>query len=471
MAAIRKAIKATVEGRKHVARFRHPLRKDQNGNSGKLIRIDLGSDATWRENLAQLNRIFLNESLWRDPPADTSKLVREIWLGVDDVLSIDPPGVIRKGAKTIETTQEDVIILHAENERLQIIVAELNEKILEKDRIIKALEVKKGAKIAFPTLQEARDSFMASYTKKDSEHTLNVGWDLDRFVKKFGASRKIDDFQGRENEINAWLHSLKNKDGKPISDSRLSSIAIYVLKLLKINGVELDKSKIDKPTKTEIQNEQELGNIVALTVNEAKRLIEALPPMFADAFRIQCRVGLRPDELLTLCRKNFENEFSVLKLSRLEHLTIKNKKGRIIPIPADLRPIIKARADGCDVLFPEPASKEPGPSRARDTGKLKRARLPADGRSPWRNPKAFDRQYKKALVKAAIATQISKPMDCRIGRRTCSSLLGNAGVSADRIAKLLGNSSQMINEHYWNHDLMSLDLSATVIQEGQKATS
>lgn len=462
MAAIRKPIKVVTEGTKHVARFRHPLRKDKKGKPGKFVRVDLGSDATFRANLSQLNRIILCADNWNDPPGDISPYVRELWLGMNDTLKIGAGGALKGDkalSKTLDNKDDTIVTMQAEIDRLTSELDRLKRQTEQDARKIRALEGENYAEKSTVTLQEAKNLFMASYTKKDTEHTRNVGWDLDRFVNKFGPSTKMNELEGRENEINAWLHSLKNKKGKHIGDSRLSSIAVYVLKLLRINSVKYDKSKIDLPDKASIESEQPLGDIVALTADEASRIIEKLPPMFADVLKIQVRVGLRPDEFLTLCRKNFESapDYSVLKLSRLEHLTIKNKKGRTVPIPADIRPILKARAEANEILFPEPIGRG-GKAKGRP-----------DGVSPWRDPKAFDRRFKKALVAAALAANVKKPMDCRIGRRTCASLLGNAGMTADRIAKLLGNSPRMINEHYWDNDLMNMNLTATDIFKVQVA--
>lgn len=81
----------------------------------------------------------------------------------------------------------------------------------------------------------------------------------------------------------------------------------------------------------------------------------------------------------------------------------------------------------------------------------------------WSDPKRFNRAYKAALAVAAKKAKLTKNLDSRIARRSCASWLIQNNVSAEKIAKLLGNSPEMILRHYGDPDVMALDLSQTEI--------
>ncbi len=284
-------------------------------------------------------------------------------------------------------------------------------------------------------------------------------------MKRFGALTKVDDLEGREDEINAWLRSLTHLDGTakglPIGPSRRMMIRVYVLKLLSVSGANIDKSKIDRPKKKEIKSKR--GAIRYLTAAQASKLLPKLPAYYADAFRVQVRIGLRPDELLTLQRSNFKEDFSELTLEPLGTLTLKTGT-RKIPIPADLRPMLEARAIWCGVIFPEPKGKTVTKPRPRKVVTQKRPWSAAVGGLAWRDPKMFNRRFKAALIAAAKAAGIHQRMDSRIGRRTCASLLLQANVSAEKIAALLGNSPEQILEAYGDPDVKNMPLDATAIE-------
>ena len=76
-----------------------------------------------------------------------------------------------------------------------------------------------------------------------------------------------------------------------------------------------------------------------------------------------------------------------------------------------IRAIIKRRLDNNAVVFPE-----------ESTG------------ATWRDPIAFDKAYSRALKDAARAAGIETKVDCRIGRRTCASILIRAGRSTEEVA-------------------------------------
>jgi hypothetical protein len=84
---------------------------------------------------------------------------------------------------------------------------------------------------------------------------------------------------------------------------------------------------------------------------------------------------------------------------------------------------------------------------------------------PWSNPVVFCRKFVRQLSKAAHAAAITTPMDARIGRRTCASLLVQDNVSAEKIAALLGNNPAVVLEHYGDPDVDKLDLQRNVVGE------
>ncbi len=431
----------------------HPVRK-------KTICFSLGAAADVTATLEALNRIYLDETQWHNPPQDkTPSRIYEQWMGPDAVLKLHG-GQPKRGNSPLSATPAELVTLQAELDLAQRKIESLLQKIEAQGRELESLRGKKYRKGTYPTLREAAAAFLAAYTGRDADHKKNIEWDFERFILKFGGQTKIDALEGRENEINSWLRSLVNHHGQPIGPSRRMQIRVYVLKLLKDYGAVIDKTKIDRPKKKEIKKSR--GVIRYLTSEQAQKVVVKLPAYFADAFRIQVRIGLRPDELLTIHKRNFTDDFSDLTLEPLEHLTLKTGI-RTIPIPSDLRPVLKMRAQAGDVLFSEPKGHDRKNPRARALVTRKRPYPPAEGGKPWRDPKMFNRRFKKALACAAKAAGINQAMDCRIGRRTCASLLLQANVSAEKISALLGNSPEQILDAYGDPDVKNMSLDATVL--------
>jgi integrase len=442
------ADKVRIEGERHFAYLFHPVFK-------KTISFALGSAAEYRKNLEALNRVYMDASLWLQPPAEMQGRLREQWMGADNVIHLHGEKV-KRGTKEVSTTAAEVARLLAKLDATERLCETYLRKIELQARELETIRGKKYAAKDSPTLAQAKISFMAAYTGRDQDHTKNVEWDLDRFIQKFGERTKVDSLQGRETEINAWLRSLKTAADKPIGPSRRMQVRLYVIKLLIGAGANIDKSKIERPKKKEVRKSR--GAIRWLTKEQAEQIAENLPAPYSDAFRIQVAIGLRPDEVLTLHKHHFKADFSELTLEPLGNLTLKTGS-RTIPIPASLRPILRWRAQQCEVLFPEPKGRI-GKKKLKTPRKLI---APAEGGKAWRNPKMFNRRFKQALENAADTSRINIKMDSRIGRRTCASLLLQNNVSAEKIAALLGNSPEMILEHYGDTDLKSLDLSTTSI--------
>jgi integrase len=428
----RQAIRKLDEGNKNVARFKHPLLT-------RAVRFDLGDDAAWRKNLEILNEIFMDDSKWRTLPATTPDLIRRQWLGRENTVTVRGM-TVRKGSKTLNVDKKLVVRLQIENDALRRKLDEALDRIEAQAKEIEHWRGKKLHKGPSLTLQQAQEKFLADYTGRDADATKSITYDLAKFVKKFGPNTPVRKMEGQEGEITAWIRGLKNKNvaksapARPLSGSRRNTIRLYVLKMLTAAGAVVERKAVERAGKKEIRRGR--GAIRWLTREQAELVAAQLKSPWREMFLIQVAIGLRPDELLTLHRKNFNADHSKLTLEPLEHLTLKTG-GRTIPIPASIRPIVEWRLRVGDILFPDLKNKD---------GEVK----------PWRNPKNFNARFKFRLVKAATAAGITTPMDTRIGRRTCASLLLQDNVSAEKIAALLGNTPGMILEHYGDPDVDKL---------------
>jgi len=432
------------EGNLFFAYLRHPARNN------KTVCINLGDRTEYLDNLDDLNRILLDPASWFDPPRNkVSESIYRQWLGPEAIVKLRG-STVTKGSKLQKSDAKANARLLAENAALKQKVEELLTKLEAAGKEIEHWRGKKITKGPRPTLGEAADAWFKKWSaRRDDEYAKAIRWDLDKFVKHFVADTKIDDLEGCEGEIDTWLQNLKvpvekDKDGKvtkwrPISASRLHQVRVYILKMLTESGVHINRKLIGRAKQTR-------GTINWLTRADAESVLNKLPSPFAEAFQIQVAIGLRPDELLTLRAENFKRDYRILELQPLDNLTLKTGS-RIIPIPETLQPMLKLRARISPVLFADPDTKK-----------------------PWSNPKMFTRRYKKALVKAAAEAGVKATMDSRIGRRTCASLLMQDNVSAEKVAKLLGNSPAMILSHYGDPDIEKLDLSKTAIiqTEGDK---
>jgi integrase len=356
---------------------------------------------------------------------------------------------VRRGKAELPADSEQVAFLQAQNDALRRDHDQLLQKIELLEREVQSLRGKKYRRSAAPTLRDTVDKWLATWKaeKRDRnpEYVKTVTWDLERFTRQFGEKTTIDKLDGAEDRINTWLNSLqvpveRDEDGKvlkskPISPSRLRQVRIYLLKMLTESGCELNRKRVLRPSNKELKESR--GGIRWLTKEQAQAMMKLLPAPFADAFRIQVAIGLRPNELLTLHASHFERDFSILHLQRLGSLRLKTGP-RTIPIPEDVRPTLRWRAQQNDVLFPH-----------METGK------------PYSDPKEFTSKFKGALSTAATKARIRVPMDSRIGRRTCASLLIQANVSAEKVADLLGNSAAMILDHYGDPNTKNLFNSLT----------
>lgn len=270
------------------------------------------------------------------------------------------------------------------------------------------------------TLETAKEAFKKSFKGRDSDYTKNVLWDIDRFIEHIGKKKTLADVAGREGEIEKWLRALVKENGKPLGSGRRLEIRRAVLNFLSTSGVELNRRDITRPSKQDVRNDR--GRIRWLSKKQAIAVAEKLADPWKDAFRVQVGLGFRPDELITLKRADFSEDFETVTLSPLDHLTLK-EGSRTIKVPVQVRGIVERRLKESAIAFPE-------------NGK------------PYPNAKLFDRRYLAALKAAGKAADIPFKMDCRIGRRTCATLLLGAGTPVKTVADILGDDPATVLEHY-----------------------
>jgi integrase len=453
------------EGNGYYLYLKHPVFK-------KTVCFSFGDDSEVQDNLRDLNTILMDKELWRNPPAKTSARIRRTWLGPMGSIKLRGTEVFVHGKKIQEGPGTARIT--AENEALKVRVEELMQIIDTQNRELEKLRGKKYGKGPPQTLKVACELWFNRWKgRKDSDNAASVEYNLAKFVKHFGENTNVDSLEGREADIDQWLQNLKTKDrtlsdgtvikGKPIGASHLMQIRVYVLKMLTESNCIIDRKKIARVKKKDLKKSR--GAIKWLTLTEAQKVASKLVAPYADAFKIQVAIGLRPDELLTLHRDNFNESFSKLALSPLGELTLKTGP-RIVPIPEHLRPLLMWRAQQCEVLFPEPKGHVSKRKRKRDPSLPSRFRGPAEGGKPWRDSRMFNWRYREALRSAAKAAGVKTEMDTRIGRRTCASILLQDNISAEKVAALLGNTPAMILEHYGDPDIASLDLNKNVLKLG-----
>lgn len=399
-----------------VVRFFHPVRK-------KVVRLSLGKLAGAADTaLKWLNEIFDHPENWHSPPETIPVDIRQLWAGT-------------RALETPKSVDEEALVIamgEADYWRTEF------EKLEEKHkRLVKIYEHERGRKLRdgpCPTLQTALVTWTKEFkegTRRDPDHVKNVGYDLARFVQKFGPAVEVDELSGREKKISAWIRSLDAGPG------RQSQIRKHVLRFLEDSGVIIDRKAVESPGKKVVRAAR--GAIRALDRPQAESVANALETPWNDYFRVQAAMGFRPDELITLKQADFNSDLSEVTLSPLDTLTLK-QGSRALRVPAEIRDIFKRRLESNPVVFPDPA-----------TGR------------PWLDAKRYNLRYNAALKKAGKAAGVLFKMDCRIGRRTCATSLLNAGVSMELVAKMLGDDPNTIREHYGDTRSNQVDASAAVL--------
>jgi integrase len=313
---------------------------------------------------------------------------------------------------------------------------QLSDALLRIKHLTRQLEQALGRKVRttpFPTLAKACADWKAKYQGRDVRHMKNVGWMIDRFVKDFGGDTVLDRLENREADLAAWLRSMKKPDGESLGAGVRHQYRRYVLKFLSDSGLNVDRKAIPAPKKHEIRRDRK--RIEWLEKEQAEAVAAALPPYYADVWRVQVAIGLRPDELVTLKKSDLRGDMltlSPLVVPELNvNLTLKTGS-RTICVPAKTLAILRRRLKDCDIVFPYFVPYWPHIMEKK-------------GREPWPNERRFEKFYRENLQ--AVKGMPFK-LDCRTGRRTCGSILIRAGHSVEEVAALLGDRPETVREHY-----------------------
>jgi integrase len=412
----------------------------------KVVNITLGKTATQAaENLIQLNRIFLDESLWRAPPLGTSDLVTAIWAAP---LTVDTrqDGVV-DGGETVPVSPLATTLLLAT-------IEEKNRENLRLQQQIRALtrEVEhwRGRRVPTgpsPQLAEAAEKWIAAYQGRDPDHMQTVAWEVRRFVRDFGPKTLVEEVQ--EGQIATWLRGITRRGGHgektsaPLSPGRRNAVRLIVLRFLEDSGGRVERKLVPAASAGEVRAKR--GPVRWLERDQAEALAGALPEYWRDVWRVQVGLGLRPSELLALHRQNFSGDLAQLTLAPLGVLTLKTGS-RAINVPEPVREILRRRFLAAPLAFP-------------------RLDGPGAGREPW-TPAWFYRSYRRVLREAAARMPppgIGIKLDARAGRRTCGSLLLRAGMPLEAVAAILGDDPNTIREHYARILAHEVDPSAAAI--------
>jgi integrase len=203
-----------------------------------------------------------------------------------------------------------------------------------------------------------------------------------------------------------------------VGASRRFQVRQWLLKFLIDGGAGLDRDKIPCPTKKDIERDRQ--PIHWLSLEQARLVASFLESFWQDAFKFQVFSGLRPCELITLRRMNFEPDFSYFKLSKFGEYTLKNGPRDLVVDDARIVELLQRRFAQHDVLFP---------------GK-------------WTCAEGFADTYRKKLKAAGEKAGVPWKVDCVTGRRTAASLWARAGISMAEIAARLGDDIETVTTHY-----------------------
>ena len=419
------------EGGVEVVRIRHPLEK-------KIVRVVLGLGDAALKNLAFVNA-FLMDPQHVIPEAAPPEL-REALGG-------------RAAAPAAAVAGDTVpIAVHKLVCQDRDTYKEKYHEQVNANRILrKQLEAAYGRKVrsgACPTLPEAAADFQKSYAarSRDRWHTSNVKSLINSFVAEFKKYGEVDALDGKEQAISDWIR----KSG---GASRRHWRRTYVLMFLTHAGLALDRKLVGAVSSMEIRRER--AGIRWLEKSEAAVLAAYLDPYWADVFRVQVTIGLRPTELATLKRSDFSADFSELTLAARE---VDGKKefglktgSRTIQVPETVRSIVRSWLPQEDAAAADPVFPNPHTGLA------------------WNRRRWFFRSYKAVLKAAAAEAEIHTPVDSRIGRRTCASILlrstrpDGTRYGVEDVASILGDDPETIRKHYARILSAEVDPSAAAI--------
>lgn len=421
----RKGLRYRLEGKQYVVRYLNPL-------TGLARRLVVGRDSTSADTaLGWLNRIFADASAWQSKPDDVPE---EFWLLWTD----------GKSARVQRPFENDAV--------QEALIQQMQETIDARDLRIKELEKEivfwKGKRTRsgpVAKLADAAADWLAKYKCKDKQHARNVRCEVNRFVKLSGGnSVDVDYFSHHESRVTEYLNGLD------VSPGRRNQIRDIVLRFLEDSGASFDRTKIARSSKKAVRISR--GPIRWLEREQAEAVAWMMPEYWDDLWRTQVALGLRPSELITLCRANFSGDLSTVTLEELDEHTLKTGT-RTLQVPLPIRDIVKRRSQLNDILFPQ----------------LNYRRTKFEGK-PWHDEAWFYKKYRRtlrnavadvnwmideflrdengALLEAGDELKIRILVDARTGRRTSGSLLLRAGASLEAVAAFLGDDIRTVKEHY-----------------------
>lgn len=441
MGRARKPLTKVWEGTAFVTRFLHPL-------FGRAMRWPLGSDpSAAADALGVLNSIFLHPDRWHDPPGNVDETVRRRWLGQDRGLAWPAES---------ESAYLDIAEANLRAQTYQRLYEQLLVKYQRLEKTLVRVHRQRVREGPSPSLAEALTAWLAAFQGRDSHYTYGVTRDLILFRDAFGAGVEVDSFFGRELDLRNYFYGLS------VGPKRRNDVRKAVLRFLEESGVAIDRKQVPAASSAAVRAKR--GPIRWLERPQAEALAGKLDAYWGDVWRVQVGLGLRPEEIPTLARSNFSNDFAQLTLAPVGHLTLKTGS-RQLNVPARLRAMLTARAGlAGGILFPQMATRIDGKNKVnitRSTGAL------------WKTMDWFDRKYVRELNAAAAAVNADESLpeaaaihvrlDARNGRRTCGSLMLRAGASVEQVAAVLGDNPRTVREHYARILSGEVDSSAAAI--------
>jgi len=434
MAAPRKPLEMKNEGNIFVTRFRHPCTAD-----ARVVRIRLGVERSEAQNfLSQLNTVFLHKQNWHVKPTHVDIEVWNAWKDPLGGIVVSSSGLVvdgvqvRKGGDARTLAREAIL-----QSKLTFKEQECSELRRQLRTVQKQLEHALGKKLRTgpcPTLKVALEQWLENYTGHDDHHTQCVRTDLQRFTKQFGEETPVDEIEGLERRIDGWINGLKaewgKRVGKTISAGRRKQLQQRIRRFLADSGVLLNHSAFTKIKGEQVKRDR--GAIVWLDREEIAKLIKHLEQPWKDAFSLQIETGLRPEELGTLRKGNFDDKFTKLTLSPAAPFELKtgSRTIHLTGISKHTRAMLKKQFEQNEILIPQ------------TTGEA------------WVTEEWFYRSFNRALKAAGKKAGLpnTKPLDCRTGRRTFGSLVlrgdGWQKMNEIELAQIMGNSPRTIRLHY-----------------------
>jgi hypothetical protein len=442
-----------VEGKQFVVRFFHPVLR-------RGVRLVVGKTTGDADTcMAWLNSICVCPDYWLRPPVSVPPEIVRLWRGgVAESVPLKP------------SVQQS--LWQARAEFWQGLAETQRRRAEDAERKLEAVLKHKIRRGPSPTMLAAAQSWIAAYKGRDPDHMQTVRWEVLRFARDMGESSEVDTLYGAEQRIEAWLRGLSTRErahapARPLSAGRRNQIRSIVLRFLEDSGVALERRRVHAARANELR--QARGPVRWLSREQAAAMAEALPHYWSDLFRVQVGLGLRPEELITLQRKNFAERGAVLTLETLRHLTLKTGT-RTILVPPGVREIFERRLRRREIVFPGAGGRPWRSARwyaklfsralknaAREVETLAREHLPE------REARVYALPRVDARIGRRTCGSLLLRVDARIGRRTCGSLLLRAGKSTEEVAAILGDNPKTVREHYARILSGEVDLSAAEI--------